>query len=57
MPFSERRKYFGRFRSQRGLYFSPLCGENEDLEHFMSNCKELKDLRVETFGIGLNGKD
>ena len=23
----------------------------------MCNCKELKDLRIETFGIGVNGKD
>ena len=57
MPFGERRKYLRRFRSQRGPYFCPMCGENEDLEHFMCNCKELKDLRVETFGIGVNGKD
>jgi len=34
-----------------------MYGENDDLEYFMCNCKELKDLRVVTFGIGINGKD
>ena len=57
MPLGERRKYLGRFRSQRGLFFCPMCGEKEDLEHFTCNCKELTELRIESFGIGVNGKN
>jgi len=42
MLFGERREYLGRFRSKKGPYFYLMCGENEDLEHFMRNFKELK---------------
>ena len=57
MPFGERGKYLGRFWSQSDQYFCRMCRENEDLEHFMCSCKELRDLRIGTVGIGVNGKD
>jgi len=34
-----------------------MLRENKDFEQFMCNCKKLKDLRVDNFGIGVNEKD
>ena len=50
------RKDLGRFWSRIGLYVCPICRENEDLKYFFCNCKEMKDLTADIFGIGVKGR-
>ena len=50
MPLGGRRKYLGRVKVRSGPFTCPMCGESEDLEHFMCYCEELKVLRREIFG-------
>ena len=53
MPLGERRKYLGRNRLRDGPYSCPMCGEmDESLQHFLGDCIELRDLRLEIFGRG-----
>ena len=47
MPLGGRRKYLGRVKVRSDPFSFPMCGESEDLEHFMCYCEELKVLRRE----------
>ena len=44
-------KFLEKFRLAASPYFCPMCGcVNENLFHFVSDCKELSELRKECFG-------
>lgn len=57
LGIGERRKYIGNYRIKNGPYQCPMCGEEEDLIHFMGTCQELRNLRREVFSTDFGGVD
>ena len=40
------------------MYSSPMCGEmDEFLHHFLGDCRELRELRLEIFGREVGKRD
>ena len=58
MPLGEHRKHLGRNRLRDDPYSCPMCGKmDESLHHFLRNCRELRELRLEMFGREVGGRD